>query len=127
MRRPGRGDTLIKIASLGGGGVAVGGSLQKTASKTRKNKEEIEKAKREDAEYRDKIKRMKMRHKGEKMKGDLNKDGKMSGYEKARSKAIQKAILKKRKGKCSSCGGKGCSKCMSNTGNGTGAAQGKYK
>ena len=31
------------------------------------------------------------------MKGDLNKDGKMSGYEKKRSKAIQKAILKKMK------------------------------
>lgn len=67
------------------------------------------------------------------MKGDLNKDGKMSGYEKKRSKAIQKAILK-RKGKktCPKCGGKGCSHCggkgshSSNTGDGTGAAQGKY-
>ena len=40
-------------------------------------------------------------NKGKKMhkKGDLNKDGKMSGYEKARSKAIQKAVLKKRKKK----------------------------
>ena len=35
------------------------------------------------------------------MKGDLNSDGKMSGYEKARSKAIQKAILKKRNKKSS--------------------------
>ena len=67
------------------------------------------------------------------MKGDLNKDGKMSGYEKKRSKAIQKAILKKRKGKCPKCGGKGCSHCSgkgyhsANTGDGTGAAQGKYK
>ena len=58
--------------------------------------------------------------KGEKKmhKGDLNKDGKMSGYEKKRSKAIQKAILKKRKKK-------GMSN-SSNTGDGTGAAQGKY-
>ena len=68
MRRPGRGDTLIKIASLGGGGVAIGGSLQKTANKTRKNKEEIEKAKREDAEYRDKIKRIKIKHAAKKLK-----------------------------------------------------------
>ena len=52
------------------------------------------------------------------MKGDLNKDGKMSGYEKKRSKAIQKAILKKRKKK-------GMSN-SANTGNGTSAAQGKY-
>ena len=51
-------------------------------------------------------------------KGDLNKDGKMSGYEKARSKAIQKAILKKRKKK-------GMSN-SANTGDGTSAAQGKY-
>jgi len=43
------------------------------------------------------------------MKGDLDKDGKMSSYEKARSKAIAKSIMKKKK--CSSCGGKGCSKC----------------
>jgi hypothetical protein len=115
MRRPGRGDTLIKIASLGGGGVAVGGSLQKTASKARKNKEEIEKAKREEAEYRDRIKRMKMKQQGEKVhKGDLDKDGKISGYEKARSKAIEKAVAKKKmqKGKCPKCGGKGCSHCQ---------------
>ena len=52
------------------------------------------------------------------MKGDLNKDGKMSGYEKKRSKAIQKAILKKRKKK-------GMSN-SANTGDGTSAAQGKY-
>lgn len=52
------------------------------------------------------------------MKGDLNKDGKMSGYEKKRSKAIEKAILKKRKKK-------GMSN-SANTGDGTSAAQGKY-
>ena len=39
-------------------------------------------------------------------KGDLDKDGKMSGYEKARSKAIQKAMAKKKLGKS-----KKCSKC----------------
>tara|TARA_A100001201_G_scaffold137600_1_gene127646 strand:- start:1193 stop:1432 length:240 start_codon:yes stop_codon:yes gene_type:complete len=57
--------------------------------------------------------------KGMKMKGDLNKDGKMSGYEKKRSDAIQKAVAKKKMGKtkCSHCGGKGCPKCSS----------GKYK
>ena len=52
------------------------------------------------------------------MKGDLNKDGKMSGYEKARSKAIEKAILKRKKKK-------GMSN-SSDTGDGTSAAQGKY-
>ena len=53
------------------------------------------------------------------MKGDLDKDGKMSGYEKKRSDAIQKAVAKKKMGKtkCSHCGGKGCPKCSS----------GKYK
>lgn len=116
MRRPGRGDTLIKIASLGGGGVAIGGHLQKTANRNKKMKQDLEKSKREEAAYQAKIKRIKMKHKGEKVKGDLNKDGKMSGYEKARSKAIQKAILKKRSKKSSA-----------NTGNGKSAAQGKYK
>ena len=57
------------------------------------------------------------------MKGDLNKDGKMSGYEKVRSKAINKAVMKKKMSKsCSSCGGKGCSKCASGS-----VGQGKYK
>ena len=48
-----------------------------------------------------------------KMKGDLNSDGKMSDYEKARSKAIEKAVAKKKMSKksCSKCGGKGCSYC----------------
>jgi hypothetical protein len=102
MRRPGRGDTLIKIASLGGGGVAIGGNLQKTANRAKRIKEELEKSKREDAMYKDKIKRMK-------------------------KAAARKRIQKKKGSKCASCGGKGCSKCMSNTGDGTGAAQGKYK
>ena len=60
-----------------------------------------------------------MKHRGEKMKGDLNKDGRMSGYEKTRSKAIKKAVLKKRKKK-------GMSN-SANTGDGTSAAQGKYR
>ena len=74
---------------------------------------ELEKSKRDDAAYRDKIKRMKMRQKGENMKGDIDKDGKMSSYEKARSKAIEKAVAKKKMSKksCSKCGGKGCSYC----------------
>lgn len=39
------------------------------------------------------------RHTKKKMmkKGDLNKDGKMSSYEKRRSMAIQKAMKKKKK------------------------------
>ena len=114
MRKPGQADTLVKIASLGGGGAAIGGHLQKTANRSRKMKKELEKAKRDDAAYRDKIKRMKIRHKGEKMhKGDLDKDGKMSSYEKKRSLAIEKAVAKKKRSKktCPKCGGKGCSHC----------------
>ena len=105
MRRPGRGDTLIKIASLGGGGVAIGGNLQKTANRAKKMEEELEKSKREDAMYKDKIKRMK--------------------------KAAARKKMKKKK-TCPKCGGKGCSHCggkgthSANTGDGTGAAQGKY-
>lgn len=74
MRRPGRGDTLIKIASLGGGGVAIGGNLQKTANKTKKNKEEIEKAKADDAAYRAKIKKIKKKYATKKLREA--KDGK---------------------------------------------------
>ena len=40
MRRPGRGNTLIKIASLGGGGIAIGGNLQQTANREKKIKED---------------------------------------------------------------------------------------
>lgn len=54
-----------------------------------------------------------------KMKGDLNKDGKMSKYEKKRSKAIQKAVLKQSKKKSKS--------NSANTGDGTSAAFSKYK
>ena len=72
MRKPGRGDTLIKIASLGGGGIAIGGNLQQTANREKKIKEELEKSKREEAAYQAKIKRIKMKHKGEKVKGDLH-------------------------------------------------------
>ena len=52
--------------------------------------------------------------KGAKMhKGDLDKDGKMSSYEKARSKANVKAVAKKKLGRktCPKCDGKGCSHC----------------
>lgn len=89
MRRPGRGDTLIKIASLGGGGVAIGANLQKTANRDKKIKEELEKSKREDAMYKDKIKKIKIKH------------------------SMDKEVAKKKmqKGKCAKCGGKGCSYC----------------
>jgi len=104
MRKPGKADTLVKIASLGGGGIAIGGNLQKTANRDKKIREEMEKSKREDAMYKDKIKRMK--------------------------KATAKKKMKKKS--CPKCGGKGCSHCgnkgyhSTNTGDGTGAAQGKY-
>lgn len=43
--------------------------------------------------------------------------------DKQRSKSMEKAVMKKKMGKsCSSCGGKGCSKCASGS-----VGQGKYK
>ncbi len=87
---------ISKVAPL----MVLGMAAQSYYNKTKKGKEE-------------------MKHAMEKkMKGDLNKDGKMSGYEKKRSKAIEKAILKRRKKK-------GMSN-SANTGDGTSAAQGKY-
>jgi hypothetical protein len=62
MRKPGQADTLVKIASLGGGGVAIGGNLQKTADRDKKIKEEIKKAKMDDAEYDEKIRKIKMKY-----------------------------------------------------------------
>lgn len=62
MRKPGQADTLVKIASLGGGGIAVGGNLQKTADRDKKIKEEIKKAKMDDAEYNEKIRKIKMKY-----------------------------------------------------------------
>lgn len=62
MRKPGQGDTLIKIASLGGGGIAIGGNLQKTADRDKKIKEELEKSKADDAAYEEKIKSIKIKH-----------------------------------------------------------------
>lgn len=62
MRRPGRGDTLVKIASLGGGGIAIGGNLQQTADRDKKIKEELKKAKADDAAYETKIKKIKMKY-----------------------------------------------------------------
>lgn len=59
MRKPGQPDTLIKIASLGGGGVAVGANLQSTANRHKKIKEELEKAKLDEAAYQNKIKALK--------------------------------------------------------------------
>lgn len=66
MRKPGQGDTLVKIASLGGGAAAIGGNLQKTADRDKKIKEELEKAKAEDAAYQSKIAGIKARHDHEK-------------------------------------------------------------
>ena len=85
---------ISKVAPL----MVLGMAAQSYYNKTKKGKKEMAHAK--------------------EMKGDLNKDGKMSGYEKKRSKAIEKAVLKKRKKK-------GMSN-SANTGDGTSAAQGKY-
>lgn len=59
MRKPGQADTLVKIASLGGGGIAIAGSLQKTHDRDKKIKEEMKKAKADDAAYQNKIKALK--------------------------------------------------------------------
>lgn len=45
MRRPGRGDTLIKIASLGGGGLGVVKSWDDTNRKTKKTEKSLQKLK----------------------------------------------------------------------------------
>ena len=53
---------------------------------------------------------------------EYNKKG-MKMKDKHSSKAMEKAVLKKKMSKsCSSCGGKGCSKCASGS-----VGQGKYK
>jgi len=62
MRKPGQADTLVKIASIGGGGVAIGGNLQKTADRDKKIKEEIKKAKQDDAEYESRKRKIKMKY-----------------------------------------------------------------
>lgn len=82
MRKPGQGDTLVKIASLGGGAVAIGGNLQKTADRHKKIKEEMEKAKAEDAAYQAKIAGIKARHKysNEKIRKAAKKNSQRSKY-----------------------------------------------
>jgi len=55
MRKPGQGDTLVKIASLGGGAAGIGGVLSKDAEREKKIREEMEKAKAEDSAYQAKI------------------------------------------------------------------------
>ena len=94
MRRPGRGDTLIKIASLGGGGVAVGGSLQKTANNRAKNKKELQKLKDSEGEWK-------------KFVADNER-------KKKKIREMDKSVAKKKMSKtvkCPKCGGKGCSHC----------------
>ena len=66
MRKPGQGETLIKIASLGGGAAGIGGVLSKDAERHKKIKEEMEKAKAEDAAYQAKIAGMKAKQEHEK-------------------------------------------------------------
>ena len=94
MRRDGP-DKLIKIASLGGGGVAIGGNLQKTANRNKRIKKEIEKAKTEDALYELEKRKIKMKY----------------GKSKELAKKAAKKKLKKSKQKCPKCSGKGCSHC----------------
>ena len=94
---------IAKVAPL----MVLGMAAQSYYNKTKKGKKEMKGS----------MKKAMEGDRGNLSKGDLNKDGKMSGYEKARSKAIQKAILKKRKKK-------GMSN-SSNTGDGTSAAQGR--
>jgi hypothetical protein len=62
MRKPGRGDTLVKIASLGGGAAGIGGILSDDAERHKKIKEEMAKAKAEDSAYQAKIAGMKAKH-----------------------------------------------------------------
>lgn len=66
MRKPGQGDTLVKIASLGGGAAGIGGVLSKDVEREKNIKKEMAKAKAEDAAYQAKIAGMKARQEHEK-------------------------------------------------------------
>ena len=62
MRKPGKGDTLAKFGILGVGGAGIGGTIQNQAERDKRIKEEIRKAKEDDASYDNKIKAMKAKH-----------------------------------------------------------------
>lgn len=66
MRRPGQGDTLIKIASLGGGAIGIGASMQSESDRHKRIKKELEKAKAGDAAYANKIAALKARQEHDK-------------------------------------------------------------
>ena len=63
--KPGKGDTLSKLGMLGIGGAGLGSMIQGDAERAKRIKEEIRKAKEEDAAYDNKIKAMKAKQEHE--------------------------------------------------------------
>ena len=51
MKRPGEHDTLIKIGTLGGGGMGIGAHLQHQANENEKIDKSLQKTKDEEAEW----------------------------------------------------------------------------
>lgn len=94
MRKPGKGDTLIKIGSLGGGGLGVVKSWSDTARNTEKNKKELQKLKDSEGAWK------KFVADNERKKKKIREMDKS-----AAKKKMEKTV------KCPKCGGKGCSHC----------------
>lgn len=67
MRRPGGHDTLIKIGTLGGGGMGIGAHLQHQANENEKIDKSLQKTKDEEAEWQA------WKAKNEQKKKELNK------------------------------------------------------
>lgn len=120
MKKPGQADTLVKIASLGGGGVAVAKSWSDTAKKTEKTKKSLKKLKASEGSWQ-KFKadneRRKKSIRGEKMKDKKTNDSmdkslrkKMAVKKLTRVKSLEEKMATK-KAVCTNCGGKGCSRC----------------
>ena len=70
MNRPGKGDTLSKLGMIGIGGAGLGSMVQGDAEREKRIKEEIRKAKEDDAAYDNKIKAMKAKQEHER---EMNK------------------------------------------------------
>ena len=68
--RPGKGDTLSKLGMIGIGGAGLGSMVQGDAEREKRIKEEIRKAKEDDAAYDNKIKAMKAKQEHER---EMNK------------------------------------------------------
>ena len=78
MKRPGEHDTLIKIGTLGGGGIGIGAHLQNKADENKKTEAYLQKNKDEEWEWQE------WKAKNEKKKKELNKSVAKKRIEKAK-------------------------------------------